>query len=176
MIPPEGFHAVEVNRAPVLTLWIAVVAHREGYEWETSLSIGKVFAGLNAQDKGRRLGIFSAPKDARKLGLGEELWIRICGRGIPMKKLGDGLRAVVKNKPVDPKSVEAYLVKSFGESMPPVREAMERLAGSHTPEQLDEAAFGLYERFRPKVASGRRGWGQKGTLDLDVIRRLAAHP
>jgi hypothetical protein len=173
---PDEIRAVEVNRAPVLALWIAIVAQHEGYDWEASLTIGKVFAGLNAQDKGRRLGIFSAPKEARKLGLGEEFWIRIGGRGIPMKRLDEGLRAVVKEKPVDPKSVETYLEKSFGGSLSSVRDAMEQLASSRAPEDLDETAFGLYERFRPKVASGQRGWGQKGTLDLGVIRKLAENP
>ena len=43
---------IKINRAPVLTLWIATVAHHEGYDWDTSLTIGKVYAGLNAQAKG----------------------------------------------------------------------------------------------------------------------------
>ena len=37
---------IEINRAPVLTLWIAVVAERMGHTWDTALTIGKVFAGL----------------------------------------------------------------------------------------------------------------------------------
>jgi hypothetical protein len=65
-------------------------------------------------------------------------------------------------------------VKSFGDSLVAAREAMEQLAKAHTPKELDERAFGLYEKFRPKIASGQRGWGQKGTLDLGVIKELAA--
>lgn len=34
------------------------------------------------------------------------------------------------------------------------------------------AAFGLYERFRPDIPKGARGWGAKGTLDLGLIRGL----
>jgi hypothetical protein len=46
------------------------------------------------------------------------------------------------------------------------------LAQSHTSEQLDYDAYGLYERFRPQIEPGRRGWGQKGTLDLELMRSL----
>ena len=49
---------VKINRAPVLTLWATVVAERLGYDHETALTLGKAVAGLNAQAKGRRLGIF----------------------------------------------------------------------------------------------------------------------
>jgi hypothetical protein len=65
------------------------------------------------------------------------------------------------------------LDSKFGESLPTVRQAMEQLARSHRPRDLAEEAYGLYEQFRPEVASGKGGWGQKGKLDLALIRRLA---
>ena len=46
-----------INRAPVLTLWAAVVAERLGFDRKEALSLGKAVAGLTAQSKGRRLGI-----------------------------------------------------------------------------------------------------------------------
>ena len=49
---------ISINRAPVLTLWAAVVAERLGFHREEALTLGKALAGLNAQSKGRRLGIF----------------------------------------------------------------------------------------------------------------------
>ena len=55
-----GEDKVTVNRAPVLTLWGAVVAARMGYAWEEALTLGKGVAGLNAQSKGRSLGILGA--------------------------------------------------------------------------------------------------------------------
>jgi hypothetical protein len=48
---------ISINRAPVLTLWAAVVAKRLGFDEDEALSLGKALAGLNAQAKGRRLGI-----------------------------------------------------------------------------------------------------------------------
>jgi len=170
--------AVMVNRAPVLTLWAAVVAERLGFESDTALSLGKVLAGLNAQAKGRALGIYGPPKargakEPGKVGLGEEFWIEICGRPLPAKKTEDGIRAVVKDKPVDPDSVRRYLESKFGDALGAVRSAMKELAASLKPDELNEAAFSLYEQFRPEIASGTRGWGQKGVLDLDLIRSLA---
>jgi len=49
---------IKINRAPVLTLWAAVVAERLGYDKNEALTFGKAVAGLNAQSKGRRLGIY----------------------------------------------------------------------------------------------------------------------
>jgi hypothetical protein len=48
---------VRVNRAPVLTLWAAVVAERLGYPPETALSLAGAVAGTAARAKARRLGI-----------------------------------------------------------------------------------------------------------------------
>lgn len=169
---------VSINRAPVMALWGAVVATRLGYDWEASLTLGKTMAGLNAQAKGRRLGVFGPPKGPeeggppRKAGLGEEFWVPLCGRSIPAKQTEAGIRAVTGDKPVDPSSVTRYLESKFGESLARVREAMEELAAAYAPEDLAEVAYGLYERFRPAIEAGKGGWGQKGTLDLDLIRRL----
>jgi len=169
---------VTINRAPVLTLWGAVVAERLGYDRDAALTFGKCLSGLNAQAKGRRLGIFGPPKGpkragpAKKHGLGEEFWVEICGRPLPAKNTRDGVRAVVKDQPIEPKRVAEYLGRSFGADLAAVRGALEDLAASFSPEELAEQAYGLYERFRPQIARGVAGWGQKGTLDLDLIRSL----
>lgn len=46
---------ISVNRAPVLTLWAAVIAERLGFEWNEALALGRVVAGLNAYSKGQSL-------------------------------------------------------------------------------------------------------------------------
>lgn len=48
--------AITINRAPVLTLWAAVVAQRQGHSWEAALTFGHLIAGWLAQSKGRRWG------------------------------------------------------------------------------------------------------------------------
>lgn len=171
-------NTVTINRAPVLTLWAAVVAKQLGFEPDASLTLGKAVAGLNAQAKGRSLGIFKPPKlepgeQRKKAGLGEDFWIELCGRAVPAKNTESGVRAVVKDKPIDPDQVQGYLQRSFGEDLSAARKAMELLASSLDPDDLAEQAFSLYETFRPAIARGKRGWGQKGELDLDQIRSMA---
>lgn len=167
---------VLVNRAPVLTLWAAVVAERLGYDHDTALTLGKAVAGLNAQSKGRALGIFGPPKAVegggppKKIGLGEDFWIDLCGRGVPVKKTPDGIRAVVKDKPIDPAGVTTYLNTKFGADLDAVTRAMQNLAESLERSDLAARAYSLYERFRPNIPPGEKGWGVKGELRLDLIR------
>lgn len=174
-----GESIVTINRAPVLTLWAGVVAERLGYDRDAALTLGKAVAGLNAQTKGRMLGIFGEPKRPerggapKKVGLGEDFWVEICSRLVPAKNTDEGVRAVIKDKPIDPEKVQKYLESKFGESLAAVREAMARLAAAFESEELAEVAYGLYEEFRPKIAPGKRGWGQKGDLHLNLIRSLA---
>jgi 3-oxosteroid 1-dehydrogenase len=52
---------VIVNRAPVLTLWAAVVAQRLGFDREEALTLGRAVAGPSAYSKGRALGLFHPP-------------------------------------------------------------------------------------------------------------------
>jgi hypothetical protein len=171
-------HVVLVNRAPVLTLWASVVAERLGYDHDAALSVGKALACLNAQSKGRRLGIFKAPetiegRPPKKARPGEQFWVELLGRPIPATKTGRGIRAVLGDSPVEPAGVERYLDGKFGEALGTVRRAMEELAAALPPRELAVRAFSLYEHFRPNVPEGVRGWGAKGELDLDKIRDLA---
>jgi len=170
---------ISINRAPVLTLWAAVVAERLGFDRDEALTLGRAVAGLNAQSKGRRLGIFAPAKRgepaARRKSLkpGEGLVIELMGRAVPAVRTKEGLRAVEKDKPSTPESVARYLEGKFGEHLEAAREAMAALAGSRPPETLAAEAFALYESFRPTVPAGTRGWGAAGTLDLAAIRALA---
>jgi hypothetical protein len=50
---------------------------------------------------------------------------------------------------------------------------MEELASSLPPTDLEQVAFSLYEKFRPQIPRGTKGWGQAGTLSLARIRSLA---
>jgi hypothetical protein len=92
---------------------------------------------------------------------------------VPAINTPDGVRAVIKNQPIDAKGVERYLESKFGESLGPARAAMRDLAKAFRPEQLMENGFRLYEKFRPAIPEGVTGWGAKGKLDLDRIRSLA---
>lgn len=170
---------IKINRAPVLTLWAAVVAERLGYERETALTLGKAVAGLNAQSKGRKLGIYEEKSEEEKdRGKKKEAapkleFIEILGRGVPAVKTPQGLRAAVDGKPIYAESVETYLKQRFGEDFEAARAALEKLAKAYTPKQLESKAYDLYEKFRPEIPEGKKGWGAKGELDLDYIHSLA---
>jgi len=170
---------VQINRAPVLTLWAAVVAERLGYDHETALTLGRAVAGLNAQSKGRRLGIFEEPKDRFDEGKVKareargRLTVPVLGRQVPAVRTAVGIRAAVEGKPMDPHSVRRYLEQKFGEDLDDVRAALESLARAYEPDKLAIQAYSLYEKFRPSVPEGEKGWGAKGQLDLNYIRSLA---
>src|SRR5687767_15993198 len=104
---------IKINRAPVLTLWAAVVAERMGYDEDTALTLGKAVAGLNAQSKGRRLGIYEEKteeeKEKKKERPAKPEFIEILGRGVPAVKTPKGLRAAIKGEPIHAGSVESYL-------------------------------------------------------------------
>src|SRR3977135_455434 len=99
-----------INRAPALTLWAAVVAQRLGFAEDEALTLGKAVAGLNAQAKGRRLGIFKPHEEkaqkAREKKLDETFLVEILGRTVPAINTEDGIRAAIKGKPICPDSVE----------------------------------------------------------------------
>jgi len=171
-------HTVTINRAPVLTLWAAVVAERLGYDHEAALTLGKAVAGLNAQSKGRRLGIFEESKGPQEEGEpkirhpGEQFLVSLLNRRVPVISTDQGVRATVKGQPIDPASVKHYLAQKFGHELADARAAMEALAKAYSPDQLAVQAYGLYEQFRPNIPEGKKGWGAAGQLDLDHIRLL----
>ena len=139
-----------------------------------------VLAGLNAQSKGQRLGIFKptpkALKEVREQKRGEEFRVDLLGRALPAMTTEEGMRAVIKSKPVEPEGVERYLESKFGDVLLEVRKAMTELANALKPNELAQRGFGLYEQFRPVIPEGVQGWGAKGELDLGHISKLAAMP
>ena len=65
------------------------------------------------------------------------------------------------------------VLHKFGDDLVRIRSAMQQLAKSYKPQELTDNAFRLYERFRPEIPEGVKGWGANGVLDLGVIERLA---
>jgi hypothetical protein len=169
---------VMINRAPVLTLWAAVVAETLGFEYDEALTLGRAVAGLNAYSKGVALGLFQpTPKAVREqrktLRRDEVVTVDLLHRAVPARHTDEGLRALSKDRPISSESVKRYLEGKFGDALDEAYEAMKQLAKSLTPSELAERAYGLYERFRPEIPSGKRGWGASGKLDLDGIRKMA---
>lgn len=171
-------NTIKINRAPVLTLWAVVVARRLGYDAESALTLGKAVAGLNAQSKGRRLGIYEEKEKVEKpktqaIGQPAIESVTLLGRAVPTQMTPKGLRAIVEGKPMTPESVQKYLQQKFGEALPEVQAAFEALAKAYKPQQLEGMAYGLYEQFRPNIPEGTKGWGAAGELNLTRVRSLA---
>ncbi|HEX5940633.1 MAG TPA: hypothetical protein VFY66_00085, partial [Anaerolineales bacterium] len=100
-------------------------------------------------------------------------FVELLGRGVPAVKTPQGLRAALKGEPIHAESVQTYLEQKFKDDLDDTRKAMQKLAKAYTPKQLESKAYDLYEKFRPEIPEGVKGWGAKGELDLDYIRSLA---
>lgn len=175
---------VQINRAPVLTLWVTVVAMRQGHSREEALTYGKWISGVFARAKGKALGIFedkdddddesttSSPKAKRQRRQEREHVQVFQHVKIPVIVEKNGNRLALSQEraaAVNADSVQAYLDRSFGNKLEPTMQAMEILANSMSPEELRERAYHLYEIFRPTW----KGWGAKGAMNLNQIRGLA---
>ena len=132
---------------------------------------------MNAYSKGVSLGLFQpTPREVkeqrRKMRKEEILAIDLLHRAVPAKHTNQGFRALSGEIPIHPESVQKYLEGKFGDALEDVSKAMLGLAKSLPPSQLAEKAYALYEKFRPEIPPGKKGWGASGKLDLDLIRRM----
>lgn len=171
---------IRVNRAPFLTLWASVVARRLGYDENEALTLGRAVAGLAAQSKGRRLGIYQPRPEAerektrkKRETIGEER-VEVMGRLVPCVRTGIGLRALSNTSPTDPESIRRYLRGRFKEDLAAVESRLMALAMTYAPQALDQEAMNVYMSLRPNVPKGRKGWGKAGLLDMNAIDRLIA--
>jgi hypothetical protein len=113
---------VMVNRAPVLTLWAAVVAEVLGFDHDESLTLGRAVAGLNAYSKGVSLGLFQpTPKEVqeqrRKRRKEETVTVGPLHRAALAKHTDEGLRALSGESPIPPESVQKYLESKVGDTV-----------------------------------------------------------
>ncbi len=162
-----------------VTLWAAMVAKILGFEHDESLTFGRAVAGLDAYSKGISLELFQptpteVKEQRRKMCKEETVKIDLLRRAVPAKYTDEGLRALSGESPIRPESVQKYLVGKFGDALEDVSMAMLDLAKSLPPSQLAEKAYGLYEKFRPEIPPGKKGWGASGKLDLDLIRKMSS--
>jgi hypothetical protein len=167
---------ITINRAPVLTLWAAVVAERLGHTHDAALTLGRALAGMNAQSKAVHLGLREptppGEKAKRRAAAGTPETVELMGRAIPVLRTPKGLRAAKDGAPESAEAVERYLASKFGDALEDARAAMSALAARYTPAALASDAYALYEKFRPEIPAGTRGWGAKGELDLAALAKL----
>jgi hypothetical protein len=168
---------IRVNRAPVLTLWAAVVAERLGHDPDAAITLGRAVAGSSARVKARAIGLEEGKREENTREAAKHAerraaparTVHLLGRDVPVTEGKGGLRALDHDHAASVQPAQAYVERAFGEHLPVVRQAMERLAASMPPDELNRVGFRLYERFRPEVPAGTKGWGAKGVLDLARI-------
>jgi hypothetical protein len=166
---------VVVNRAPVLTLWAAVVAECLGHPADTALTLGRAVAGSSARIKARSIGREErkSDRDADTPRLAVQhvtAPVFLLGQTIRLLPTADGeLRAAEGEQPANPVAVQRYLANAFGGDPGEVRAAMEVLAARYEPVELNRIGFRLYERFRPEIPPGNTGWGAKAALEVAKI-------
>ncbi|KAK9823758.1 hypothetical protein WJX72_005210 [[Myrmecia] bisecta] len=173
-----------INRAPVLTLWVAVVAQQQGFSREAALTFGRAISGLLAHSKGVSIGVAERKekdpaaeerKRQREAEQGVEK-VDVFGMHIKAQKANDEMHAVDANdKPINPATVDGYLRRAFGDRLSAAEGALKELAEAHPPDALGHEAYNLYSNFRPQVPQGQSGWGRKGVLELDRIHEMAQH-
>ena len=104
----------------------------------------------------------------------ETVTIDLLHRAVPAKHTDEGLRALRGDSPIRPESVQKYLEGKFGDALEDVSRAMLELGRSLPAPELAGKAYSLYEKFRPEIPPGKKGWGASGKLDLDLIRKMAS--
>eukprot|EP01083_Nonionella_stella_P084604 234244_1 len=170
----ESISELTINRAPVLCLWMAVVAHRKGHSWPTALTMGKSITGLLARSKGVRLGIVEPSTKStiykqKKTERGDNFKECVGKISVLMRNTASGTlvgpRALTSGNPINPDGVTSYLNVRFKENLTDVKSAMMTVAKSFTPKTLDENAYKMYERFRPVW----KGWGVPSILSIRSI-------
>lgn len=172
--------SILINRAPVLTLWAAVVASflHPDEDWTTCLAIGSSISSLCAISKGRAIGQIRPKDESTKAEDGHGVENRqtqddIRERevmGFPMQVDAGGVVVSANKKPVNEQNLQA----KYGgeEEYAHVKRIMEQAlqAWADDKQELDKKAFHMYERFRPSIATGSAGWGRKGPLDLKKVK------
>jgi len=171
---------IRINRAPVLTLWAAIVAERFGFDRDAALTLGRAVSSLNATRKPAS----RKDADATMVAVGGDRLattrqsepVALLGFFVPVLMTADGWRAVSDGQPISPQAVETHLRRKFGHRLGDARAAMTGLATSMPVEELTRRAFGLYEQFRPNPPAGTRRLGVPGDLDLARLQALTHIP
>ena len=171
-----------INRAPVLTLWAACVTNflHPSLSWPASLSAGAAIATLCAISKGRSIGKVDAKDESseqeekKQHDKAKQTSETVEVMSFPLSLNKEQNAVLVSGKP-KPQS-EKTLVSKFGgeEAYGAVKAAMEEALSTWEGDgdELDGKAFHMYEKFRPTVPSGGKGWGRKGELKVEKIREV----
>ncbi|KAF2679844.1 hypothetical protein K458DRAFT_421931 [Lentithecium fluviatile CBS 122367] len=173
-----------INRAPVLQLWSACVTHflYPALPWSTCISAGSAISTICAVAKGRSIGTISERDDSEPTQ-----WKREQAEKVKKDfdeihvmqfrlKLKDGLALVGSEKKGKPAN-EELLRKKYGEdAYARVKKCFKQVLRLWEGEEdeLSKRGFRMYERLRPDVSKGEKGWGRKGELSLETVKSVVS--
>jgi len=172
---------ITVNRAPVLTLFAACVTEflHSHLSWQTCLSAGASIASLCAISKGRSIGAIDPPSQDKKTKQDktsddddneDEEEITVMHFPLHIKN-GLVVDRSSKPKPGNEKTLESkFGEEEEHEARQVFRDCLQTWKGHE--DELNKKAFGMYEKFRPDVAKGQRGWGRKGEMSLEEVEKV----
>lgn len=175
---PPAHDVILMNRGPVLTLWAAVVAEREGHTWPESLSYGRAIASKFANTKGVRLGVIAAAAEpasesqAKRRKPSEKV-VTVFGVDVLTVEEGGHWLGTDQGRLIRPSDASNYLRRAFGTDLDRVTAVLKHMAQQFEPHHIGTQAYRLYERMRPNISPGKAGWGQKGVFDLTRVKDLA---
>ena len=164
-------HTLRINRAPVLTLWAAVVAERLGFAVGGGAHTGtrrRRTQRLRQGQSPRSLHAHAARRPGAAPGAARE---GDAEGGAPAPgRAGDayrrGLRALSKEKPIDPATVQRYLTSKFGaaldEGLRGDAAAGHFTSASRTGGRGVIISTNSSDRLFPRA---RRGWGATGHIE-----------
>ena len=170
----EASDPIRINRAPVLTLWAAVVAERIGFDRDTALTLGQAVAGLSAYAKGVSLGIIEPSPDlvrerGERLGEGEQLHVDLLGRAVPWCVHPTGCEPSTRASPATRPASRSTSPASSG-----------RGSMTHGPRWRTDGGPGAGRTLSARVqavravsargAAGRVGMGRKGRAGSAKVR------
>jgi hypothetical protein len=125
--------------------------------------------------KGRSIGTIDEPEDTEKRKQKQERKNKDAELDVlevmQFKLQQKDGKVLFSGKPQS--STDDALKKKYGDEYDDVKRAFEKALDTWrgNEEELSKAAFGMYEDFRPNVSKGQKGWGRKGALDLDIVRK-----
>jgi hypothetical protein len=183
---------IMINRAPVLTLWAAIVSQTVfSLSWEEALTIGSAYATITAKAKGTSLGIYSStttttetkdqdpkvspsPVEEDDTTSSSTTTFCLMDQLIRARVTPDGIRALVPRRggggeeeelvEVDPHATWNHLqIKFPAGSLPYIIQLLQD-ASRAAGDTLESTAYQYYMHIRPCIPSGTKGWGAHGHL------------
>ncbi|BEI88272.1 uncharacterized protein CcaverHIS019_0109900 [Cutaneotrichosporon cavernicola] len=96
-------------------------------------------------------------------------WVMLLGTNPVIERPNGTWRAIQKGVPVEPSVGYLYITRALKDCAPHVLGAMQLVADSYEPEELNIAGTAIYSAFKPDVVE----WGQRGGVAVaDILDQI----